>query len=309
MTTLLLIAFIGLIVGGFMLLSLSPFDFADNIAKLFRGRKKTLARKIKDAAGNRKVRGIRKTVLETKEILEVTGKQHLFGTLIVFSIILFIAGTFFSLMMNNVLMIPVMAVGFSLLPFWYVMFTANFYRKQLNAELETALSVITTSYLRSENFILAVEENVSYLNPPVCDVFRMFLAQTSLINADLRLALENIKHKIASEVYREWIGAVIACGEDRTLKTTLTPIISKLSDMRVVSSELDILLYEPMKEFITMALLLVGNIPLIYFLNKDWFDTLMNTVVGKGVLALSAAALFVSMTAVIRLTRPIEYKR
>jgi hypothetical protein len=76
-----------------------------------------------------------------------------------------------------------------------------------------------------------------------------------------------------------------------------------------VSAELDILLYEPMKEFITMALLLVGNIPLIYFLNRDWFVTLTTTIVGKGILALSAGALFVSLAAVIRLTRPIEYKR
>jgi Flp pilus assembly protein TadB len=309
MTALLLAAFAGLVAGGFMMLSLSPFELAGNVAKLFQRRKKTLAQKIKEATNAKKIKGIRKTVMETKEILEVTGKQNLFGTLTVFSILLFIAGAFLSLLMGNALMIPVMAAGFSLLPFWYVMFTANFYKKQLNAELETALSIITTSYLRSENFILAVEENISYLNPPVCDVFKSFLARTNLINADLRLALESIKYKVASEVYREWIDAVIACQEDKTLKTTLTPIISKLSDMRVVSAELDILLYEPMKEFITMALLLVGNIPLIYFLNKSWFDTLMNTLVGKGILALSAGALFVSLAAVIRLTRPIEYKR
>ena len=309
MTAILLFSFIGLVIGSFLMLSLSPIEFAEHISGLFRQREKTLAQKIKAATNEKKVKGIRKTILETKEILAVTGKQNLFGMLTVFSIILFIAGTFFSLMMQNVLMIPVMAAGLSMLPFWYVMFTANFYKKQLNAELETSLSVITTSYLRSENFILAVEENVAYLNPPVCDVFKQFLSQTNLINADLRLALESIKYKIANEVYREWIDAVIACQEDKTLKTTLTPIISKLSDMRVVSSELDVLLYEPMKEFITMAILLVGNIPLIYFLNKSWFDTLINTIIGKGVLALSAAALFVSMAAVIRLTRPIEYKR
>lgn len=291
------------------MLSLSPFEFAENIAKLFRRRKRTLAKMIKEATTDKKVKGIRKTILEAKEILEITGKQGLFGTLMVFSIILFIAGVVFSLLLNNYLMMPVMALGLSLLPFWYVMFTANFYKKQLNAELETALSIITTSYLRSENFILAVEENVAYLNPPVCDVFKLFLAQANLISGNLQLALENIKYKIASEVYREWIDAVIACQEDKTLKTTLTPIISKLSDMRVVSAELDILLYEPMKEFITMAILLIGNIPLMYFLNKDWFHTLMTTAIGKGVLAVSAAALFVSMGAVIRLTRPIEYKR
>ena len=309
MTTLLLIAFIGLIAGGFFILSLSPFEFADSIAKLFKGRKKTLAQKIRDATNTKKVKGIRKTVLETKEILAVTGKQNLFPTLCVFAILLFAAGAFLSILMNNVLMIPILGIGFALLPFWYVMFTANFYKKQLNAELETSLSIITTSYLRSENFILAVEENVNYLNPPVGEVFRMFLAQTNLINGNLQLALENIKYKISNDVYQEWIDAVIACQEDKTLKTTLTPIISKLSDMRIVSAELDMLLYEPMKEFITMALLLLGNVPLIYFLNRSWFDTLTTTVVGKGVLALSALAIFVSMAAVIRLTRPIEYKR
>ena len=96
---------------------------------------------------------------------------------------------------------------------------------------------------------------------------------------------------------------------DKTLKSTLTPIISKLSDMRIVSAELDYLLYEPVKEFITMAVLLVGNIPLLYFLNRSWFDTLMYTPIGKGILALSAFAIFISLAAVIRLTRPVEYKR
>jgi Flp pilus assembly protein TadB len=309
LTTLLIFAFIGLTAGFFILLSLSPFEFADSIISLFRNRKKTIAQKIREATNKKKIKGIRKTVLEAKEILAVTGKQNLFGKLTLISIALFIAGAFLALMMNNFLMLPVMAVGFALMPFWYVMFTANFYKKQINAELETALSIITTSYLRSENFMLAVEENVSYLNPPVCDIFNSFLAQTNLINADIGLALENIKYKVANEVYREWVDAVIACQDDKTLKTTLTPIISKLSDMRVVSAELDILLYEPLKEFITMALLLVSNIPLMYFLNKNWFDALINTIAGKGILAVSAAILFVSLAAVIRLTRPIEYKR
>jgi Flp pilus assembly protein TadB len=301
--------FIGIVAGGFLMLSLSPFELAESIAKLFQHKKKTLAQQIKEATNNKEIRGIRRTILETKEILIVTGKENLFGTLVVLSVALFIVGTFFAMLLNNFLMIPVMAIGFSLLPFWYVMFTANFYKKQLNAELETSLSIITTSYLRSENFILAVEENAPYLNPPVCDVFKQFLAQANLINGSLELALESIKYKIANDVYREWIDAVIACQEDKTLKTTLIPIISKLSDIRVVSSELDILLYEPMKEFITMALLLVGNIPLIYFLNRSWFDTLMNTIVGQVVLAISAAVMFISLAAVIRLTRPIEYKR
>ena len=45
-----------------------------------------------------------------------------------------------------------------LAPFWYVKLTAGSFKKDVAAELETALSVITTAYLRTENFQQAVEE-------------------------------------------------------------------------------------------------------------------------------------------------------
>lgn len=68
----------------------------------------------------------------------------------------------------------VLAVGLMLTPFWYVKLTAGSFKKDVAAELETALSVITTAYLRTENFQQAVEENVRYLHPPVQEVFQRF---------------------------------------------------------------------------------------------------------------------------------------
>ena len=220
-----------------------------------------------------------------------------------------IAGVFLALALSNLFLIPVLAIGMALLPFWYVLFTAAFYKKQLNAELETALSVITASYLRTESIITAVDENITYLNPPVVDVFKSFLNQTRLINSNVRIAVEELKEKIDNHVFQEWCDAVIACQEDKNLKSTLLPIVSKLSDMRVVASELEYLLYEPMKEFITMAVLLVGNIPLLYFLNRDWFNTLMFHPFGKLILAITGIVIFISLAAIIRLSKPIEYRR
>lgn len=120
---------------------------------------------------------------------------------------------------------------------------------------------------------------------------------------------ESMKPKLDNHVFHEWIDAMIACQEDKTLKTTLTPIISKLSDMRVVSAELDYMMYEPLKEFITMVLLLVGNIPMIYFLNRGWYLVLIGTGMGKAIMAVCGVVIFVSLAAVIRLTKPIDYKR
>ena len=60
---------------------------------------------------------------------------------------------------------------------------------------------------------------------------------------------------------------------------------------------------------ITMVFLVIGNIPLMYFLNRSWYETLMFTTVGQIILAVTAALIFVSTALVIRLTKPLEYRR
>lgn len=309
MTLLKLIAFLGLVVGSFILLALSPFKFMESIASKFKGKKKTMQAIIKEALNKKKPKGLKLLIQETKEILKITDKTEKFSTLCVISLFLFILGVIIAISMNNLFLVMVLGVGFSLIPFWYIKFTANFFKKQLNGELETALSVITTSYMRSESIITAIDENITYINPPVSDVFKSFLNQSKLINSNIKIALENLKSKIENDVFKEWVDAVISCQNDKNLRNTLTPIVSKLSDMRIVGAELDYLLYEPMKEFITMTILLIGNIPLMYFLNKTWYETLMFTSFGKAILAICILVIFVSLSAVIKLTKPVEYKR
>lgn len=309
MTFLIMLAFIGLIAGSLLLLKLSPYEFAESIIKPLQNRKKPIGKQIEETKSPRQARGIRKTIREAKEVLKMTGKSTKFGALSVLSFFLLVVGVLVSILMNNFFMIPVAAMGMALLPFWYVLLTSHSYKKQMNAELETALSIITTSYIRNESIITAVEENLDYLNPPVMGIFQGFLADARLISVNVKQALEAMKPRLDNDVFHEWLDAMMACQEDKTLKITLIPIISKLSDMRVVSGELDYLMYEPLKEFITMALLLVGNIPLIYFLNRDWYSALVDTGFGKAILAVCGAVLFVSLAAVIRLTKPVEYKR
>lgn len=79
--------------------------------------------------------------------------------------------------------------------------------------------------------------------------------------------------------------------------------------MRVVNGELENMVFEPRKEFITMVILVIGNIPLLYFLNKDWYQTLMHSALGQIILSICAMAIFISTAFVIKLTQPIEYRR
>ena len=306
---LILLAFVGMLTGIFLILGMTPFTFAEELTKPLSGRQQPISKRIQQVNHPKEPKGIRKTVLEAREMLILTGKGGKFAAICAFSLFLAAMGAVICIVIQNYFMLPVLAAGMGLLPFWYVLFTSHSYKKLMNNEIETGLSIITSSYLRSESMITAVEENIHYLNPPVADVFRGFLAETNMISADVKQALSNMKPKLDNYVFREWVDAAIACQDDKSLKSTLTPIIGKLSDMRIVAAELDYLLYEPFKEFITMAFLLIGNIPLLYFLNKDWYDVLVNTGFGKGILAVCLLVLLISFAAVIRLTKPVEYKR
>lgn len=310
MTILVTIAFLLAVTGSFLLLSLTPFSFLEGLAVYVRPRNTTLKSRIEKSRKNKRPKGLKLLFIETKETLRVTGKSGMFTVLCILSMILFVVGVMIALTMKNTYLVPVLAVGFALLPFYYIKLTAGRHKKQISTELETALSIITTSYLRGKNTIIrAIEENAPYLNPPVAEVFRSFLLQAKLINSNLKEALEAMKAGVDNGVFHEWVDAVIACQDDYNLKSTLPPIVSKLSDMRVVSAELDLLLFEPVKEYITMVILLLGSIPLMYFLNQDWYQTLMFTEFGKVLLAISGVIIFVSVAAVAKHTRPIEYKR
>jgi len=309
MTTIQLIACIGLIAGAFLLLRLKPLEFTDGLFGFLTRRSKSIKAEINEVTRRKKASLLRREITEVQEILKLTGRSSRFSMICAASLLLFAIGASLAILLKNVFLVPVMAVGFMFLPFWYIRLTASHYKNSVAAELETALSIITTAYLRNEDILTAVEESVQYLNPPVYSVFAGFLTQVKLIDPDVDAALHAMKPKIDNQVFHEWCDAIAACQYDRSLKTTLTPIVSKLSDMRIVNAELDYLVSEPRKEFIIMAIMIVGNVPIMYFLNKSWYYTLMHTMVGQIILAVCAAAIFISTAFVIKLTKPIEYRR
>jgi len=309
MTTLLLFACAGMIIGAFLLFGISPLEFTDGLFGFLTRKNKSIKAEINETTHRKKTGYLRREVAEVQEILKITGRSNRFSMVCAASLLLLAVGASLAILLGNVFLVPVLAAGLMFLPFWIIRLTATHYKKSVAAELETALSIITTAYLRNEDILTAVEESAQYLNPPVRNVFTEFLAQTKLIDPDVETALHAMKPKIQNEVFHEWIDAICACLYDRSLKTTLTPIVSKLSDMRIVNAELEYLVSEPRKEFIIMAILVIGNIPVMYMLNRDWYHTLMYTAVGQIILAVCGAAIFISMAFVIKLTRPIEYKR
>ncbi|HEX2925309.1 MAG TPA: hypothetical protein VHP38_03480 [Ruminiclostridium sp.] len=309
MTIIQLTACVGFIAGCFILFGVSPMEFTDGLFSFLTRHPGTIRDEINEAAARKKLSFLRREINEMQDILSVTGRSSRFSAICLISLLLFAVGAGIAILLQNIFLIPVLAVGFMCMPLWYVRLTSTHYKRSIAAELETALSIITTAYLRNEDIVTAVEESIDYLNPPVRSVFAGFLTQVRLVNPDIDAALKTMSPRIENDVFHEWCDAVGACQYDRSLKTTLTPIVSKLSDMRIVNAELEYLVLEPRKEFIIMAIMVIGNVPVMYLLNRSWFNTLMYTAIGQLVLAVCAAAIFISASFVIKLTKPIEYRR
>ncbi len=251
---------------------------------------------------------LNRETMEIDQLLKATGREGRFLLLKRLSLFLFALGAVLALLLDNPFLLPVLGAGFAFIPIWYLRSTATVYQKHLNEELETAISVITTSYLRSEDLLMAVRENLPYLNPPVKAHFEAFLLESEMLNANMISNLNSLKMRLPNRIFHEWCNTLIQCQSDRSMKHTLTFTVQKFSDVRIVQSELEAIISEPRKEAITMMFLVLGNIPLLYVLNEAWFHTLMFTVPGKITLAVCAALILYSFTRIMQLSKPVEYQ-
>jgi Flp pilus assembly protein TadB len=303
-----LIGFLLISAGIILLLGITPEVVTNDMMK-FISPKQTLRDKAQIAKGRKKSRRITKEILHIKEALEVTGKGKQFTIACAASVVMLVAGCFLAVLLNNYFLIPVFAAAFAMLPFLFAKSTIAAYDKHIKEEMETALSIITTSYIRSDDIVGAVNENITYLKPPIREIFQGFVGDATMISSDLKEAIRNLKEKIDNDIYREWCDTLIACQDDRTLKDTLLPIVGKLTDVRIVNNDLKTMLAEVRKEYWMMVCMVVANIPLLYVLNKDWFHALMFTLPGKIVLAICALVILITALLMMKYTRPIEYKR
>lgn len=295
-----------LLLSGFF--TLFDIRFTDLLNLLAVGKKSTLNDDIDVLLGKPAKGFFNRESVEIEQLLKSTGRENRFTMVKRISVLLFSLGAVVSLLLNNPFLIPILGAGFALAPVWYLRTTASVYKKHLNEELETAISVVTTSYLRSGDLMKAVKENIPYLNPPVKGNFEAFITEAEMLNANMISAINSLKMKIPNRIFHEWCNTLIQCQSDRNMMNTLTFTVQKFSDMRIVQTELEAIINEPKREAFAMMFLVLCNIPLLYVLNQNWFETLIFTLPGKITLAICAAVILFSFTRIMQLSKPIEYK-
>jgi len=297
-----------IIIAIVCLFGLTPERVTDDLMRIITPND-TMRDKSRNLRGNKKKHRLYRTLVKMKIALAVTGKSKQFTIVFCASLVLFAAGIIVAVLIDNIFLMPVLSAAFALIPFFYTTSTLSYYEKNTKEELETALSIITTSYVRSDDIVAAVRENIKYIKPPLRDVFKSFEGEATAISSNIKRALYKLKSMVDNEIFWEWCDTLIQCQDDRTLKDTLLPIVAKLTDVRIVNSELKTMLSSARNEYWFMVALVVGNIPLLYLLNKDWFHTLLFTTPGKLVCGICGIVILITALFMMKFTKPVEYKR
>ena len=296
------------VMGIALLFGLTPVQITDDLMNFITPHD-SIREKARNVRGNKNRHGLYRKLISIKGALESTGKTKQFAAVMCVSVIAFALGIIVSVFIGNLFLMPVLAAAFALVPFLYISNMIASYENHIKEEIETTVSIITTSYERCDDIVSAVRENIGYIKPPLQNVFMAFEGEATSINANTQRALVNLREKVDNEIFREWVDTLILCQDDRTLKDTLQPVVKKFADVRIVNSELKTMLASVRNEYLVMVGLVVGNVPLLYLLNKDWFHTLLYTVPGKLVCGICGTVILITAILMKKFTRPVEYKR
>ena len=305
--------FILSITGLYIKFNITPkswiLDIYNNFRILSGKHKDNLRERIKKSKKEKKESYIERLINETKEIMVNNGTIGSFNKLILTSIICCVIGIIISLLLDNIFILPVITVMLGLIPFYSIKIQNMVYKEEVKKELETALSNITSSYMRyNTTFLDAVKENVDNIKNPLKATFQKYIITCEHINSNNKENLEQLKKAVNDDTYREWIDGVIASEEDYNLKATLPNITNKFSDMRIINNELSTKMFEPLKDYVYMVILVIISVPLFFLFNKEAVIDYLNLPLGKIEMTVIFIIIIIVSSKVAKELRPAEYR-
>lgn len=247
-------------------------------------------------------------IQKLRNSMEATGKGKYFPFLVTASGLLVFLGIAIAAWLNNWFLAPTLVVAMGLLPVTYASSAIRAYENSIHDEMETALSVITNAYLRTDDLTAAIQETISYVKPPMRQLFEKYLIDTA-VNPAKKEALYKLRGRLDDQVWFEWVTTLIQCQDDRSLRENLQPIVAKMTDVRLVNDQVKGAVASARSEYFVVVAFLFANYPMMYSINPDGFQILINTTAGKAITGVVAAVVLITYFIMRRVTKNVTFEK
>jgi hypothetical protein len=229
------------------------------------------------------------------------GVDGLLRLKVLFALLGFVIGT----LVGNPLLSVVLLAGLFWAPDAYFRISSIRYAKEADDAAETAMSLVTNSYLQNEDIKSSILENLVRIDPPMKEMFKEFIAETGFVDASVKNALGRMKMKTDNAYFSDWCDILIQCQDDRELKYVLPSIVTKLNGVKKVQIELDTAMYDIYKEYLYVVGIVALNIPLMFLINSEWAAILFGTPLGKAAVAICFSTIFIASAYVVSVNRSL----
>lgn len=304
-TVLYIVAVILMIFGIFMIMGITPAQVTQDMMNLLRPADK-LRTAVSDVQARRKRGGFYWELQRIRNTMEATGRGKLFPLMLTGVVGFAAVGVLIALLIKNVWLLPTLAIGFGAIPFLYMGSAVSYYEDTIREELETALSIITNAYIRTDDIVAAVEENLAFIKPPLRGVFERFV-QDSVVMPSTKEIIIRLRDRLDDQVFYEWCMTLLQCQDDRTLKDNLNPIVSKLSDIRLINTQIASMLATAKTEYYAMVAFVVVSVPLMGVMIPGSIDILMKRPFGKFLVGIVAAVLLFTFFKMRKATKTVDF--
>lgn len=299
------LAVVFMVLGVFMIFKLTPEQFTQDIMDLLRPADK-LRTQASDLQARRRRGGLYNELMRIRNTMEVTGRGKLFPFAVTSVVGFAVLGVVVAIMLDNMWLIPTLVVGFGSLPFLYMSSAVEFHEKSIRNEMETALSVITNAYIRTDDIVVAVEENLAFIKPPLRKVFERFV-QDSVVFASNKEIIVRLRNRLSDQVFYEWCTTLLQCQDDRTLKDNLNPVVSKLTDIRLINSQIEAVVATAKTEYYALIGFVIACIPMMSVLSPGSLEVLQHTLFGKILVGVISFIVLMTYFNMRRITRPVDF--
>lgn len=244
---------------------------------------------------------------QAREVFDRIGQRERYRKTLQVSLITALIGAVIGLALKSPLLSIVLAGGFYFIPLWWTQFALYRYDQYLNDELETALSLITTSYSRNNDILMSTEENLGNIHEPVKGVFTSFVNTLRYVDANAPAQIERMKNSLDNPIFQQWCDTLILCQADHTLRDALLPIVGKFADQKAQQQENATKMMLPLQRAMGMIGLTLSIISVLYISFPEAYTNLVSTFFGQISLVITAVAILVTINAGIKLSKPIQY--
>ena len=300
-----ILASVLMVLGIFLIMQLTPVQITADIMDLLRPADK-LRTQASNVQARRQTKGLYFELKRIKSAMEATGRGKMFPLAITGMFGFGALGFLVAVILKNYWLAPTLIIGFGAIPFWYLGSAVDYHEKIIREELETALSIITNAYIRTEDIVTAVEENIEFIKPPLRYIFDQFL-QDSVVMPSTKEIILRLRDRLADHVFYEWCTTLLQCQDDRTLKENLNPVVTKLTDIRLINTQVASIVATAKTEYFAMVGFMVVSIPLLAFLSPGSVDIMLYNPIGKFLVGVVAAIVLFTYFRMRKNTRTVDF--